>query len=116
MILLDTAISAYTEEIDGGVGAFLKCFYLKEDYGVFVYYLTKYDYGPKIKVIRIKDDNNVEEKFDALLNFTEYRFNTEPILSDLTKINNTRFSYWLLHIIKQRFLFYYLIFIIVTII
>ena len=78
--------------INGDRSIFLKCISLKGDLGVFAYYLGENETDPQIKLEEI-NDTGFEEKFSVSINFGEYRFHTEPRLSDLMKINDNRFSY-----------------------
>ena len=80
--------------INGDTGAFLKCIYLKNNLGVFIFFKSETDVAPYINIEEINEvenDYSINEKFNIFLNLDGYRFITEPILSDLTKINDNRF-------------------------
>ena len=69
---------------------FLKGINLKENIGIFLYYNdTKY-YHPKILICEI-DETDLINKFDFELE--EYEYNTDPLLNDIIKLNNKRFSF-----------------------
>ena len=85
-----------TGTIDGNRGIFFKCIHLKNNLGAFIYYKNENDYGPELKIEDIEKSTtnyNIREKINLSLIFTEYRFNSEPILNDLVKINDYRFSF-----------------------
>ena len=89
--ILDKPMSDYTY-ISGDPGVFLKCFYLKNHLGVFVYYLTENDVYPQIKIKKIEKNNTeIKEKMNIQLNLEE-GFQTQPLLNDLVKINDNRFT------------------------
>ena len=74
---------------------FYKCIHLKENIGIFIYYL-KYDfYFPLIRI----EDINTKTGINTLFNFNLenitniYQFNGYSYYNDLVKINNKRFSY-----------------------
>ena len=86
-------ISSYGN-IDGNIGIFLKCIYIKKNLGAFIYYINYYDSLPKIKIEEINENlYNINEKMSISLDSTGYQFHTSPLLSDLIKIDDNRFSY-----------------------
>ena len=75
---------------------FNKCIHLRDNIGIFIYYLNHDDNSfPYVSI----EDINKEAGINTLFNFNlleitdEYQFNGYPHLNDLVKINNKRFSY-----------------------
>ena len=69
---------------------FFKCIHLKESIGIFFYYNDTNSFHPKFLIENIIN-NNFTNMFDIFLN--EYEYNTDPLLNDVIKINNKRFSF-----------------------
>ena len=79
---------------DDNIGLFFKCIYFSDNIGIFVYYINdQYSY-PKILIEKI-ELFNFTDLFQFDLNDIikgEEQFNTQPLLNDLIKINDKRFS------------------------
>ena len=69
---------------------FLKGINLKENIGIFFYYNDTQYYHPKILICEIGETDLIN-KFDFELG--EYEYNTGPLLNDIIKLNNKRFSF-----------------------
>ena len=88
----NTIIESNIANPNGNIGIFFKCFYLKNNLGVFIYFKGQNDYAPQVKIEEIENDF-IKEKMNISLLSIEFRFNVEPMLSDSIKINNNRFSF-----------------------
>ena len=75
---------------NGENSIFFKGINLKENIGVFVYYMDTYYYHPKILICDFGETDSTT-KFDSELG--EYEYNTDVLLNDVIKINNKRFSF-----------------------
>ena len=109
--ILDNPISQYIESDSNmrNTGIFFKCIYLKGDLGVFAYFSSSYDSGPTIKIERITINNNYYQEVHSFqLSFESISFKSDPRLSDLTRINDNRFSY--VSCSKEKTILYILLF------
>ena len=92
--IIDNFWTISDEYYNKGNGFFFKCLHLKENIGVFIFYIGTNNYSPVLKIGRI-DENNFS--FNDLFIITElgtYEFNNNDILlNDITKINDNRFSF-----------------------
>ena len=97
---LETMYEKYFKQIPSschmGNEYFNKCIHLRDNIGIFIYYLNHDDNSfPFISI----EDIDIKTGFNTLFNFNleeitdEYQFNGYPHLNDLVKINNKRFSY-----------------------
>ena len=93
------------ENFNGERSLFFKCIHLKENIGIFVYYTDQYILYPKLLIENIID-NDFIRMFEIILN--EYQYNTFPLLNDLIKINNKRFSF--ISTSEDRLLLYIILF------
>ena len=95
---------------DDGIGLFFKCIYFTDNIGIFVYYINdQYSY-PKILIEKIELYNFID-LFQFDLNdiiIGEEEFNTLPLLNDLIKINDKRFS--LISSSKNKLILYVILF------
>ena len=90
----NSKILGYANIIDDQIGLFYKCIYFADNIGIFAYYIDGQNSYPKILVENI-NSNNFINLFQFDLNNIikdEEQFNTEPLLNDLIKINEKRFS------------------------
>ena len=91
---LGTAINIETiGSYNKGDGLFFKCIHLKDNIGIFVYYKDTSIYIPILKIGSIDVSTY---SFTPLIttNIDDYSFiNTAPLLNDLIKINDNRFSF-----------------------
>ena len=71
---------------------FFKCILFKESIGIFAYYLDGNFHYPKILIENITE-NLTENKFSIQMSDYEYEYNNEPLLNDIIKINDKRFSF-----------------------
>ena len=70
---------------------FFKCINLKENIGVFAYYRDRYNNTLKLFIENI--EANITKMFSFELNeLNDYEYNNVPLLNDLIKINDKRFS------------------------
>jgi hypothetical protein len=95
---------------DDLVGLFFKCVYFTDNIGIFVYYINDQISYPKILLEKI-ELYNFTELFQFDLNdiiIGEDQFNTLPLLNDLIKINDKRFS--LISSSKDKLVLYIILF------
>ena len=72
---------------------FFKSIHLKENIGIFSYYIHFENVYPKILIYNMENNqfiNMFEMNFEYII--SSYEFNNEPLLNDLIKINDNRFS------------------------
>ena len=95
---------------DDLIGLFFKCIYFSDNIGIFVYYINDQNSYPKILIEKI-ELYNFTDLFQFDLNDTiigEDQFNTLPLLNDLIKINDKRFS--LISSSKNKLILYVILF------
>ena len=73
-------------------GVFYKGIYIKSNIGAFLFYKSQTNLVPQIKIFEISNTYSFTEKFDFNLN-SLVDLNTGPILNDMIKINEKRFSF-----------------------
>ena len=80
-----------------GLGYYLKCVHLKDDIGVFSFYIYDNYHYPEIMVGRIVSSDGVNYSFNSMFrkNFGNnyYYLQAEYLLNDIIKINDNRFSF-----------------------
>ena len=95
---------------DDLIGLFFKCIFFSDNIGIFIYYINdQYSY-PKILIEKIELYNFID-LFQFDLNdiiIGEEEFNTLPLLNDLIKINDKRFS--LISSSKNKLVLYVILF------
>jgi len=115
--LLDESLNTKSDKIvdranvtDDQIGLFFKCIYFSNNIGIFAYYANdQYSY-PKILIEKI-ELYNFTDLFHFDLNdiiIGEEQFNTQPLLNDLIKINDRRFS--LISSSKDKLVLYIILF------
>ena len=95
---------------DDLIGLFYKCIYFTDNIGIFVYYINDQNPYPKILIEKIQFYNCIDLfKFDLNdIIKEEEQFNTQPLLNDLIKINDKRFS--LISSSKDKLVLYIILF------
>ena len=73
-------------------GVFYKGIYIKSNIGAFMFYKSQTNLVPRIRIFEIINAYSFTEKFDFNLN-SPVDLNTGPILNDMIKINEKRFSF-----------------------
>lgn len=80
-----------------GLGFYLKCIHLKENIGIFTYYIYDVYQYPEIKVGKIESNGSNNYSFNQLFgkNFGSSYFplQAEYLLNDIIKINDNRFCF-----------------------
>ena len=95
----------FANNFNGENSLFFKCIHLKENIGIFIYYTDTYDLHPKLLIENIID-NDFINIFEIVI--SEYQYNTLPLLNDVIKINNKRFSF--ISTSQERLILYILLF------
>ena len=107
---ITSKIVGHANVTDDNIGLFFKCIYFIDNIGIFVYYINdQYSY-PKILIESI-ELYNFTDLFQFDLNDIikgEEQFSTQPLLNDLIKINDKRFS--LISSSKNRLVLYVILF------
>ena len=73
---------------DVGYGTFLKCFHIKDNLGIFIYYQGYISNSLILNLGNITNDYNYIEKIK--INFTEYYFQAFVVFNELIKVNDER--------------------------
>ena len=89
--IIGSLIGSYEDYKEEGI--FNKCIYLKDNIGAFIFYTNNTNYIPQFRIIEIKNNGYLfSEKYNTHLECLEgYMY--EPLLNDLIKINNKRFTF-----------------------
>ena len=83
---------SYKAEISTSSNTFYKGIYLKEQIGVFIYFLNEDSIQPNIIIKNFKDDNI--QDFNSFGNITlQSEFNSNYMLNDIIKVSDTKISY-----------------------
>ena len=107
---LSSKILEHAVVINDQIGLFYKCIHFLNDIGIFVYYANDQNSYPKIFIEKI-GLYNIGDLFQFDLNniiIEEKQFNTQPLLNDLIKINDKRFS--LISSSKDKLVLYIILF------